>query len=181
MRGPVSIIGAVVVALILAGGAFWGGMNVGKAQAQNEQNSFFANRGFDPNNLPNGANGAGGFAGNGGAGAAGGAAGRAAQRGAAGTIEKVDGNTLTVTTNQGDTVTVNLGDNAPVLKSVLGDKTDLKPGTHILAVGTRSGNNIAATGIQITDRPNGVDSIFGGAGGFFGGGGRRGTPTPTTK
>src|SRR3954469_2648538 len=109
MRGPVSIIGAVVVALILAGGAFWGGMNMGKAQAQNEQNAFFASRGFDPNNLPTGAGGAGGggfFGGGaGGAGGANGAAGRAAARGATGTIEKVDGNTLTLSTNQGVSVT----------------------------------------------------------------------------
>lgn len=184
MKRSLVIVGSILVVVILAGAAFLGGMNVGKAQAQSEQNAFFASRGVDPNATGGtggtGAQGggAGGFFG-GGTGGAGGAAGRAlANRGATGTIEKIDGNTITLTTNQGATVTVSITDNTPILKSAAGSKSDLQVGTHVLVIGDRSGNNLSATGIQITDRPAGMDSIFG-AGGF--GGGRRGagTPTPT--
>lgn len=179
MKRSLLIVVGILAVMALVGGAFWGGMNMGKAQAQDQQNSFFASRGFDPNNLPGGANGgaggtggAGGFFGAGGQGA-GGARG---QRGATGTIEKIDGNTITLTTLQGDTVTVNIADSTPILKTNAGSSSDLKVGTHILAIGERSGNNVSATGIQITDRPAGMDAIFGAQGGF---GGRRVTPTPT--
>jgi hypothetical protein len=171
--------------MALVGGAFWGGMNMGKAQAQDQQNSFFASRGFDPNNLPGGANGGtGGTGGTGGAGGFFGAGGQGAggvrgQRGATGTIEKIDGNTITLTTAQGDTVTINITDSTPILMTTQGTKSDLKVGTHILAIGQRSGNNVSATGVQITDRPAGMDTIFGAQGGFGGQGGRGGTPTPT--
>ncbi len=189
MNRVMSIIGGIVVILILSGAAFWEGMNVGKAQAQDDQNAFFASRGI---NAPaadgaGGAGGAGGF-GAGGAGGAGGAAGGfggrggaggLAQRGAAGTIDKIEGNVITVTTAQSQTLTINITDNTPIIKTTLGSKGDLKPGARILAIGTRSGNNVAATGIQITDMPAGVGNIFGN--GFFGGGGGRNriTPTPT--
>ena len=82
-------------------------------------------------------------------------------RGTFGTITKVEGNTITVTDNQGQTVTVTISDNTPVVKTVLGSKSDLTTGAHITVAGTRSGNNVAATGIQITDQPAGVQGIFG--------------------
>src|SRR5262245_19383883 len=66
MKKSVIIISSLVFALLVAGAAFWGGMNVGKAQAQDAQNSFFASRGFDPNNLPAGGTGANGAGGGGG-------------------------------------------------------------------------------------------------------------------
>jgi hypothetical protein len=90
-----------------------------------------------------------------------------------GTIQKVEGNTLTVTSTQGETVTVQIADNTPIQKTVAGTRSDLTPGANILVVGDRSGNNVAATAIQLTDGAAGL-------GGFFGGGGgrARGTPTP---
>src|SRR5437868_2384399 len=113
MKRPVVIAIAVLVVLVLAGGAFWGGMNVGKAQAQNDQNAFFASRGFDPNAAGGGGNvtGAGDTAGGaGGQGGQGGA--RGGFRGTFGTVSKVDGNTITVTDAQGQTVTVTVSDSA---------------------------------------------------------------------
>src|SRR6476659_4191560 len=108
MKKPVVIIGGIVFALLIAGAAFWGGMNVGKAQAQDTQNNFFASRGFNPNDANGG--GGGGFTGGQGGGAGGqgtGAAGAALrQRGAFGTISKIDGNTITLTDTQGGTTTV---------------------------------------------------------------------------
>lgn len=175
MKRTTSIIIGVVIALVLAGSAFWGGMSVGKAQARSEQNSFLAGRGFDPNSQAaggtggTGGTGAGGFGGRGAAGAAGAAGGRGA-RGATGTIQKIEGNTITLQDNQGATTTVTLGDNTPVLKTVLGNTSDLAVGQRIVVQGTRSGSNVAATGIQLNDLPAGVQGIFGGG---------RATPTPT--
>lgn len=181
MKRSLTIIGVIVLVALVAGGAFYGGMNVGKAQAQDQTNSFFANRGFDPNNLP-----AGGTAGGTGTGGAGnftrgqGGQGAFANRGATGTITEIDGNTITITDAQGQTVTISLAANAPVVKSVAGTAADLKVGGHILAIGQRSGTNVAATAVQITDQPDGVQGMFPGG---FGGAGRgaraAGTPTPT--
>lgn len=165
------MLGAIVFAVALAGGGFFAGVNVGKAQAQDAQTSFFRQRGFDPNAAGGtGAAGGQGFFGGGAGGGAGGAGGGAgaARRGVAGTIEKVEGNLLTVSSAQGETVTVQLADDTPIQKTVAGSKSDLTVGANILVVGTRSGNNVAPTDIQLT---NGA-----GLGGLFGGGGRA-TPT----
>ncbi len=162
MKRTATILIGVAIALVLVGAAFWEGMNVGKAQAQSEQNAFFASRGFDPNNLP-----AGGFGGQGrfGTGTRG-----AATRGATGTIQSIEGNTITLQDPQGNTVTVTITDNTPVIKTVQGTKSDLKVGQRIVVQGDRSGNNVSATGIQISDLPEGMQSIFRRPGA---------TPTPT--
>ncbi len=173
------ILGSVVVVLVLVGASFWEGMNLGKAQAQDEQNAFIAARGGGAAaaGLPaDGTGGAGAFGAAGGAGAFGGrgagGAGGFGNRGATGTIASIAGNVITLSSNQGVTLTVNFTDKTPILKTVLGSASDLKVGARIIAAGTRSGNNVAATGIQINDRPDGVGNIFGG-------GGRPGlTPTP---
>ena len=180
MKRSLIIVGVILAAFALAGGAFWGGMNVGQAQAnsaaQNTRN-FFASRGVDPNNATGAAGAGGGFFGGGGGGAggqggAGGAGGaRGGQRGAVGTVTKVEGNTITMTDQQGRTVTVNLANNTPIVKTVLGTSSDIKAGTRILVAGARSGDNVSATQITIADMPSGVSNPFGGFGG---------RPTPAT-
>lgn len=181
MNKVLIILMAVVVALILMGGSFWQGMNMGQAQAQSAQNSFFASRGFNPNDATGAANDAAGGA-NHAAGGAGdsfsGGAGAANARGAVGTIQKIDGNTITITTSQGLTETVTIANNTPILKTVDGSKSDLQVGGHITVIGQRSGNNVAATAIQITDRPADANGLFP----DFGAGRREGaTPTPAPK
>jgi hypothetical protein len=52
----------------------------------------------------------------------------------------------------------------------LGNKGDLAVGKRITVQGDRSGNNVSATSIQVTDLPDGVNVP-----GFFSG---RGAPTP---
>jgi hypothetical protein len=185
MKRSLIIVGLILAAFALAGGAFWGGMSVGQAQAnsaaQNTRN-FFANRGVDPNaaggaggtGVQGGGGGGGFFGAGGGAGTGGGqagAAGAGARRGATGTVTKVDGNTITMTDQQGKTVTVNLANDTPIVKTTLGTTGDIKTGTRILVTGTRSGDNVSATQITIADMPPGVTSPFPG----FGGGNR---PTP---
>ena len=139
MNRVLAVLGGIVLAAGLLGGGFLAGMNMGKAQAQEEQAAFFRSRGVDPGDVAPGAGGA----------------------GAVGTIDKIEGNTLTVTTNQGDTVTVQIADDTPVLKEVAGSKSDLAVGTRVLVVGERSGTNVAARGIQITDGAGGVGGRFG--------------------
>jgi hypothetical protein len=159
MKGVLIVLGAIVFAVVLAGGGFLAGVNIGKAQAQDAQTNFFRQRGFDPNAA-------------GGTGAGGQGAG-AARRGVTGTIEKVEGNLLTVSSTQGETVTVQLADDTPIQKTVAGSKSDLTVGANVLVVGTRSGNNVAPTDIQLTNGA-GLGGLFGGGAG----GGRRATPTP---
>jgi hypothetical protein len=48
-----------------------------------------------------------------------------------GTIEKVDGNTLTVKTRQGETATVKLADNVRVAAMLKATLADIKPGNYI--------------------------------------------------
>ena len=174
MKRVLIVLGSVVFALVLAGGGFFAGMNMGKAQAQDAQTAFFRQRGFDPNAAgQGGAAGGQGFFGGAGAGQGGAGGAQGARRGVAGTIQKVEGNTLTVTSTQNETVTVQITDSTPIQKTVVGSKSDLTMGANIVVLGTRSGTNIAATGIQLTDGAAGL-------GGFFGGGnGGRGRATPT--
>ena len=174
MKRVMVVLGGIVLAALLIGGGFFVGMNMGKAQAQSDQNAFFASRGIAPNAAGGGfpGGGTGGFPG-GGTGA--GATGTRRGGGVTGTVDKVDGNTITLTTAQGTTVTVAVTTDTPVLKSAAGTVSDIQAGTHLLVLGQQSGNNIAATGIQITDRPAGMENLFpGGAGGF----GARPPPTP---
>lgn len=179
MRNPfVMLVAGLVIGLIIAAGAFIGGMNMGQAQAQEQQNQFFAQRGFNPNAAGGAAGGAAGqFGGTGAAGRGGaaGAAGGAGRNATFGTIKKIDGNTITLTVPNSDDITVSLPANATIIKTVTGTVSDLKEGQRLTVMGARSGNNIAATAVQVTDLPNGVNFP-----GFGGGarGGARATPTP---
>jgi Cu/Ag efflux protein CusF len=153
-------------------------MHMGQAQAQEQQNQFFAQRGFNPNAAGGAAGGAAGqFGGTGAAGAAGrtGAAGAAGRNATFGTIKKIDGNTITLTVPNSDDITVSLPADATIIKTVTGTVSDLKEGQRLTVMGARSGNNIAATAVQVTDLPAGTNFA-----GFGGGrnGGARATPTP---
>src|SRR5207302_8265420 len=88
------LIPSVIVAVGLIVGAYFVGVESGKSQAQADQsaqNAFLQSRGFDPGNLPGATGGTGNGTGRtfpgGGQGALGG-------RGAAGTVQKVEGNTV---------------------------------------------------------------------------------------
>ncbi|MGN6758490.1 MAG: hypothetical protein ACTHMJ_19105 [Thermomicrobiales bacterium] len=180
MRNPfVMLVVGLVIGLIIAAGAFIGGMNMGQAQAQEQQNQFFAQRGFNPNGAGGtGAagqfGGAGRTGGTGGTGAAG-AAGGAGRNATFGTIKKIDGNTITLTVPNSDDITVSLPANPTIIKTVTGTVSDLKEGERLTVMGTRSGNNVAATAVQVTDLPAGENFP-----GFGGGrnGVSRATPTP---
>jgi len=76
-----------------------------------------------------------------------------------GTIESVEGNTLTITTPRGQ-VTVATDDETTVRKVVDGTKEDLKQGVQVRVTGSRDGEGtVKATAITLV--PEGAQEIFG--------------------
>ena len=70
-------------------------------------------------------------------------------RGAGGTIAQVNGNTLTLTTTQG-TVTVNIGSDSTIQKTVTSALSDLQEGEFLFVMGSPDASgNISATSIQV--------------------------------
>jgi preprotein translocase subunit YajC len=131
-----------IVALVLVAGAgFYTGRMLGittgeqnRAQAAQQ---FFGQRGAQ-----GGQNGQGGQGGQGGIR-------RGQGGGVAGTVSDVSGNTVTVTTRNGQSMKVQLADNAAVRKQVDGQLSDIKAGEQIVAFGSQSGDVFQATSIQI--------------------------------
>jgi hypothetical protein len=90
--------------------------------------------------------GGGGFGGGFGGGAGGGFG-----RGTAGKVTSLDGNTLTITDNQGQKVTVQLSDSTVIEKTVSAGKTDLASGATVTVQGQRgTDGSVSATTIIIT-------------------------------
>lgn len=131
------IVIAVVLAIAVAGGSFYGGMAYQRNQANQVRANFLRARGLDTNAGQNGANNGGGtrqgfFGG-----------------GANGQVKSINGNVLTLSTAQNVT-TVNLTNSTVIDKSVQGSTSDLQPGMRILVQGQRdSQGNITATQITI--------------------------------
>lgn len=97
-------------------------------------------------------------------------------RGVFGDVASINGNTLVLTTTQGQT-TVNIGSSTAIEKTVTGSVSDLKNGDAVTVIGTTDSNgNIAANSIDV--RPQGQSGFFGagtGGGGRFQGGSGNGT------
>lgn len=148
MRKIALVVGAILVVLLVAGGSFYGGMTYERTRQTNLQAQFFAERGFPqggqmilggdfpegsgPSGTPNAPQGQ-GFVG----------------RGADGTIESLEGDTLQLNTGQG-TTTVLFTDQTVISRFVTGERSDLQPGERILVVGERDDSgNVIATSIQL--------------------------------
>jgi hypothetical protein len=139
MKKTIIVLIAVVVAVGLAVGSFYGGMAYQRTQTANTQAAFFATRGLDANGTnPNGGQGQGqsqrrGFFGG----------------GTTGQVKSIEGNVLTLSTPQNVT-TVNLSDTTQIEKTGPGVLSDLTPGLTVVVSGQRDTNgNIAATSILI--------------------------------
>jgi hypothetical protein len=143
----------VVLLVVGIGGGFYAGrqngIQVGRTEVQQTAASFLAARG---------GTGAGGFgAGGAGAGGAAGANGAAggtrrgtfAGQNVFGTVNQVNGTTITVTARDNTTATVQLNGNATIRKQVNAQPSDIHPGDQIVAVGTKSGNVFLASSVQI--------------------------------
>ncbi len=170
---------AVVVALaVIAGGAFAGGIALGKSQASDAAEATAA-----ADTQPTGGTGAldldalrqqfgsgdfdpdafaqlreqlgGGFGGGGGGGG-----------GLFGTIESIEGDTLTINTQRGP-LQADVGPETTILIFADGTLADLEPGMQVSVISERAADgSVIAT--SITLRPEGAGGF---GGGFFGGGG----------
>jgi hypothetical protein len=71
------------------------------------------------------------------------------RQGTMGTLAKIDGNILTLTTSQG-TATVNVGPDTTIQETVAGTISDLQEGQSLSVIGSRDANgNISANSIRI--------------------------------
>jgi hypothetical protein len=151
MRKPVILVGAVLGVLVVAGGSFFGGMAFQRYRQTNVQQQFFADRGF-------GAGGQAPLFGSGGPqgefgpfGDAGGAGGGQAvtERGANGTVESLEGDTLRLTTAEGE-ITVTLTDETVLTLTATAERSDLQAGARVTVIGQRDDSgDLTAAVIQI--------------------------------
>jgi len=82
-------------------------------------------------------------------------------------VSEVSGNTITLSTRNGQTMKVQLAADGTVRKQIDGQLSDITVGEQVVAIGTQNGDTFQATSIQI-------------GGGFGGqGGGRNPQPTAT--
>jgi len=145
----------IVALLVVAGAGFYSGQIIGGRAAAADRaqaaQGFFSQRGGGGQGNGQGSGQGGGFRGG----------------GAAGTVSEVSGNTITLTTRNGQAMKVQLAPDGTVRKQVDGQLSDITVGTQVVAIGTQNGDTFQATSIQI--------------GGFGGGqgGGRNAQPTPT--
>jgi hypothetical protein len=150
----------IVALLLVAGAGFYSGQIIGgravAAERAQATAGFFSQRG-------------GGQAGGQANGQAGG---NFRGGGAAGTVSEVSGNTITITTRNGQTMKIELAANGTVRKQVDGQISDITTGEQIVAMGTQNGDTFQATSIQI-------GGFGGGPGGGGNGGGRNAQSTPT--
>jgi hypothetical protein len=150
MRKPVILLGAVLGVLVVAGGSFFGGMAFQRYRQTSVQQQFFADRGF-------GTGGQAPLFGSGGPqgefvplGDAGGAGGQAVTgRGANGTVGSLEGDTLQLTTAEGD-ITVTLTDETVLTRTATAERSDLQAGARVAVIGERDDSGvITAAVIQI--------------------------------
>jgi preprotein translocase subunit YajC len=132
-----------IVALVAVGaiGFFSGqivGVRAGEQERQLAVQQFLGQRGGGPGAGGSGQNGSLGRGQN-----------TFAGGGIAGTVASISGNTLTITTRNGQTARVELAPNGTVRKQVDGQLSDIKPGDQVVAIGTQNGDTFSARSIQL--------------------------------
>ncbi len=152
----------VLAAVALLAIGFIGGLIVGKHVESTRQ--VAAGIGSRPGFLGNGGNGGGlpggGFPGGGSQGNNGGN-GQANADITFGTIQSIDGDTITIRTQSGDTVTVKAGADTQVRVTKDGSVSDLSKGSTVVVAGTLNGSTVDATSIS---EGGGFPGGFGGTG-----------------
>lgn len=162
----------ILLALVVAAGAFWGGAEVqkqdGTTPASSSLSSFASRIASALGRAQSGAGSGSGFAGLGGAAPA-----------AAGTVTAVVGSTLYVTTSSGTIVQVELSPSTTIDRDAKASPSGLHSGDTVVVEGTTSGKgvvkatSVAATakGVSPATGRLGAGGGFAGAGGFGGSGG----------
>jgi hypothetical protein len=153
MKKILIIPGALLLAVLIAAGSFWGGMQYQSTRSAQAQANFFNARG----GLPQGTGqfpGGGQFPGDGqpnGGQVPDGGLGFPGGRGTTGKVRAIDGNILTLSTPQ-DVTTVNVSGATQIQKSTSGTAADLEPGTRVMVTGeTNSDGTVTANRITILD------------------------------
>lgn len=124
----------VLLLLVVAAGAFYGGMRFQGMRSSGTRANFFANRG--------GADGA-NFSGGGGGGGG--------RRGSMGQIKSIEGNVIIVSTQQ-ERLQVTVTDATKYQRLVDGKLDDLQVGANIIVRGESDANNVVnAVSIQLAD------------------------------
>jgi hypothetical protein len=134
MKKIMIIVGAVVIAGVLAAGSFFGGMTY-QSNRINQVRTNFADSRFPASGgqFPNGAQDP-GFLGGG---------------GTTGQVKSIEGNVLTVSTAQNVT-TVNLSASTQIQKSEPAATSDLQPGVRVMVTGQQdTKGNITASQVMI--------------------------------
>lgn len=76
--------------------------------------------------------------------------GTAAGRGVLGTVEKIEGNILTITAATGGSTQVTIGQDTPLQKTAAASRDELKPGVRVMVVGQPgTGGSLVASSIQV--------------------------------
>ncbi len=127
----------VAIVGVAVGGAYGAGIVMGKGTAPAATQA-------------QGAAGDAGAAGAAGASRAGGNSFGSGGSGISGTVQKIDGNTLTITTQSGGSTQVTLSDNTSIRKTTEASRNELAQDVAVVILGQQgSGGNLAASSIQI--------------------------------
>jgi hypothetical protein len=145
MKKTLMLIGAVILAALIAAGGFWSGMAYQSNRAEQARANFMnARGGTEVGQLPAG----GQFPGGGPAFDGGQDAGFAGGRGTTGQVKTVEGNVMTVSTAQ-DVTIVQLSESIQIQKSVAGTAADLQPGMRVMIAGQKDNDGTVTAG-QVT-------------------------------
>jgi hypothetical protein len=149
MKKILIIVGAILLAALIAGGSFYGGMAYQTQQADQVRNRFMQARGMTEGDMPQFDQLPGGELPQGMQPPDG--ARTLFSSGSVGTVKTMDGNVMTISTAQ-DVTTVNLSADTRIEKTVDATLADLQPGVRVVVSGERDKDgNITASQIQIVN------------------------------
>ena len=150
MKKILIIVGAILLAALIAGGSFYAGMTYQTNQADQARARFMAARGMTEGEMPQPGQFPGGSLPEGGQPPSGGGIGFPG-RGTIGVVKTIDGNVITISTAQ-DVTTVNLSADTQIEKYAAATITDLHPGVRVMVTGHQDEDgNITASQIQIVN------------------------------
>ena len=150
MKKILIIVGAVVLAALIAGGSFYGGMAYQTKQAEQVRASFLQARGITDGNIPQQGQFPGGNLPQGGQPPSGGGTGFQGH-GTFGVVKTINGNVITISTAQNVT-TVNLSADTRIEKYASAAITDLQPGVRVMVTGQQDkSGNITASQVLIVN------------------------------